>query len=80
MPVPATGVAVNARTQPTKEPDMQPRIPAISGAEQDVTSRTARKALAYLHRAGVASGIKRGMRRRDRHQTRRELASTRYAY
>lgn len=59
---------------------MQPRIPAISGAEQDVTSRTARKVLCYLQRPGVASGIKRGMRRRDRHQTRRAITAGRYAY
>lgn len=55
------------------------RIPAKTGAEQDVISRKARRVLCYLRRPGVAAGIKRGMRRRDRHAARAELRGLRYA-
>lgn len=48
---------------------------AISGAEQDVVE--ARRRYCYLQRAGVASGIKRQMRRRERHDARRDVASGR---
>lgn len=43
-----------------------------SGAEQDATSRWAKKYLCYLQRAGVRSGIKREMRRRERHDSKKE--------
>ncbi len=49
------------------------RLPAKSGAEQDATSRTARRYLCYLQRPGVTASIKRGIRRRERHEARREL-------
>lgn len=49
------------------------KTPAKTAAEQDATSRRARKALCYLQRAGVTSGIKRQIRRRDRRETRAAL-------
>lgn len=55
------------------------KTPAKTGAEQDVISRKARRVLCYLRRPGVAAGIKRGMRRRDRHAARAELRGLRYA-
>lgn len=44
-----------------------------TAAEQDTVSRSARRALCYLGRAGVTSGIKRQIRRRERREARAEL-------
>ena len=41
---------------------------AINGGEADVFSRYWRKMLCYTQRPGVTSKIKRGARRRERHQ------------
>jgi hypothetical protein len=40
----------------------------LTAAEWDAFSRYGRRYLAYLQRAGVRSSIKRGARRRERHE------------
>lgn len=49
-----------------------------TAAEQDVVSKKARRALCYLQRPGVAADIKRGIRRRDRHETREAIRAGRF--
>lgn len=44
-----------------------------NAAEWDALSRFGRRYLAYLQRSGVRSSIKRGARRRDRHEARARL-------
>lgn len=39
-----------------------------TGAEYDATSQWGRRYLIYIGRTGVRSSIKRGMRRRERHE------------
>jgi hypothetical protein len=48
---------------------------AITGAEQDVVTPW-RRLLCYTQRAGVTSGIKRQMRRRERREGARENHTT----
>ena len=43
-----------------------------TAAEGDAVSKRARRALCYLGRPGVTSGIKRQMRRRERRQWKQE--------
>ena len=48
--------------------------PAVKkAAEEDVVSRYWRKMYCYTQRAGVTSGIKRQIRRRERREAHREL-------
>lgn len=46
------------------------REPTRSGAEVDVIR--AKRMYAYMQRPGVSAGIKRGIRRRERHKTEEE--------
>jgi hypothetical protein len=48
---------------------------ARTAAEQDVVGAW-RHLYCYLQRPGVAAGIKRQMRRRERHEAKRELAAS----
>ncbi|UIW13299.1 hypothetical protein SEA_CREWMATE_47 [Arthrobacter phage Crewmate] len=43
------------------------------GDEYDATSRWGRRYLCYIQRPGVRSAIKRRVRRRERHEARKEL-------
>jgi hypothetical protein len=51
---------------------MAPRK-SINGDEVDAFSKSSRRALIYLRRAGVTASIKRGARRRERHQARASI-------
>lgn len=45
----------------------------LTASEWDAFSRWGRRYLAYLQRPGVRASIKRGARRRERHEARRAL-------
>lgn len=45
----------------------------VTGAEHDAVSRWGRKYLCFLQRAGVRSGIKRQMRRRERRERKTDI-------
>lgn len=44
----------------------------VNGAENDAFSRYSRRLLCYLTRPGITAKIKRGARRRERHEAKRQ--------